>query len=228
MDSLRSKIANILILLKENPKLVLASFLSLLFLFIIFTSFRSTPQTITPDANQSTTQPSQTVNTVRSLTVTPNEVKPANLYEPSITWSPIRFTEGDLEGISYTKSPLPDGTAKYTYESTNPNRPNEIIVKNGIIIYQRTVVNNKYIYHYTNTLGAADYNFQSSRFYGDNTSTYVYLEEGTAFVADASTTLVKEQISFQPTNFEEFKEKYGQDIADYTVIPTLGDELHHH
>lgn len=227
MESLRSNIANMFSLLKENPKLVAAGILSLLFLYIIFTALSTKPQDTTPTTNKSATEPTQTDKTLTSITVTPNAARPPSLYEPGTTWSPTRFTEGELEGISFTKAPLPDGSTKYVYESTNPNRPNEIIVKNGIIIYQRTVVNNKYIYHYTNTMGAADYNFQSSRFYGDNTSTYVYLEEGTAFVADSSTTLVKEQLSFQPTNLEDFKQKYGQDIEDYTIIPTLGDELHH-
>lgn len=227
MESFQSKIANIFTLLKENPKLVLASILSLLFLYIIFSSITTRSQTVTPNNDQYPTQSPRSSNPLVSPTVTPNTGKQVNLYEPGITWSPTRFAEGDLEGISFTKAPLPDGSTKYTFESTNPNRPNEIIVRNGIITYQRNVINNKYIYHYTNTMGAADFVFQSSRFYGPNTSIYVYLEEGTAFVADASTTLVKEQLSFQPTSFEEFKEKYGEDIADYTIIPTLGDELHH-
>lgn len=225
MESFQSKFANIISLLKENPKIVLASILSLLFLYIIFLSLTETSQTNPPTITVPTTQPS---NTLISITVTPITAKPANLYEPGITWSPTRFTEGDLEGISFTKNPLSDGSTKYTFDSANPRRPNEIVVRNGIIIYQRSLINNKYIYHYTNTMGAADFVFQSSRFYGDNTMTYVYLEEGTAFVADASTTIVKEQLSFQPTTLDEFKQKYGQDIADYTVIPTLGDELHHH
>lgn len=183
-------------------------------------SLTQSPRSVTPTTNTSA-NPS---NAMISITVTPATQQTVNLYQPRQVWEPRRFDEGDLEGIPSTETQLPDGTTKYTYESTNPNRPNEIIVDKGTIIYQRSLINNKYIYHYTNTMGAPDFVFQSSKFYGANTMTYVYLNEGTAFVADAKTTLVKEQLSFQPTSLEQFKQKYAQDIADFTVIPTLPDE----
>lgn len=199
--------------------MLLGGILVLLFIYIIFTSLTKSPKQITP-----TNTSSRPSNTIASITVTPATQQRVNLYQTGNTWTPKSFDKGDLEGIPNIETQLADGTTKYTYESTNPNRPNEIIVENGTIIYQRSLVNNKYIYHYTNTMGAPDYVFQSSKFYGSNTMTYVYLDEGTAFVADAKTTLVKEQLSFKPTSLEQFKEKYAQDVADFTIIPTETEE----
>jgi hypothetical protein len=218
MNPLQSKLARIGAVLKQNKFVVLAAGLVLLFLVIIFLSINSTPQ------NNVISRPDEPRVEPTSKTVNPVTAKPANLYNPGITWTATRFSESDLKDIQYTESSLPDGSTKYSYESTNPNRPNEIIVNDGIVIYQRSLINNKYIYNYTNTLGAPDYVFQSSKFYGTNTMTYVYLRQGTAFVADTKTTLVKEQLSFQPASYSDFKQKYAEDIADFTVIPTLADE----
>jgi hypothetical protein len=220
MSTLRSKIATAFAFLKENKLIIVGAILVLLFLYIIFTSITESPRS-TVSTNNTTNTPSGTTSRTATPIPTP---KPADLYKPDITWVPTTFTEGDLEGIEFTETQLPDGTTKFTYESTNPNRPNEIIVDKGKIVYQRSLINGRYIYHYTNTMGAPDFVFQSSNFYGSNTMTYVYLKKGTAFVADSKTTLVKEQLSFPPTTFEEFKQKYAQDIADFTVIPTLPEE----
>jgi hypothetical protein len=220
MNALKSRITSAFTFLKENKPLVVGAFLVVLFLYVIVTGLTADPRPRN-QTNNTTTQPS---NTLISITVTPAAGQSSNLYQPGNEWSPRSFTEGDLEGISFTETQLPDGTTKYAYESTNPNRPNEIIIDKGTIVYQRSVINNKYIYNYTNTMGAPDYVYQSSKFYGANTMTYVYLQEGTAFVADVKTTLVKEQLSFKPTTLDQFKEKYAQDIADFTVIPTLPEE----
>lgn len=222
MNNEHSKLTTIIAFVKQNKIIIVAVALLFLFIYTVYLSIATLPQD-NPITN-TTNSPMQPSSAVTRLTVTPATSKQVNLYEPSITWTPVRFSEDDLRGVDFTESRLPDSSVKYSYESTNPNRPNEIIVKNNIIIYQRSIINSKYIFHYTNTMGAPDYVFQSSRFYGGNTMTYVYLEEGTAFVADAKTTLVKEQLSFQPTSLEDFKQKYAQDIADFTIIPTVAEE----
>lgn len=210
--NIQAKVDATVAFIKKNYLFVFALGLVFIFLLIVFIS-SSNPDTNTPQPNQNSGEnPSPTIEQI------------VTLDDPEITWSPLRFSENTLSGVDATKTTLADGSTKYTYSSSNPNRPNEMVVKSGVVTYQRVVITDRYIYDYTNDLEAPDYVFQSSRFYGSNTMTYVYLNRGTAFVADAETTLVKEQISFKPTSLEDFKQKYGEDIADFTVIPTLPDE----
>ncbi|MBA3723977.1 MAG: hypothetical protein H0W89_03745 [Candidatus Levybacteria bacterium] len=212
------QVLNVLAFLRRNKLLILALVLVLFFLLILFLSATSPSENIQPNRTSTpgATAPSGGTN--------PTMKSQLDIQKPAIIWSPTRFSEDTLKNVQFTKTPAPEGGIKYSISSSNPNRPNEIIVEDGVVVYQRAVITDRYIYNYTNTLGAADFNFQSSRFYGPNTVTYVYLEEGTAFVADAKTTLVKEQLSFQPVSFDAFKQKYAQDIADFTIIPTLADE----
>lgn len=143
------------------------------------------------------------------------------MYEQQQTWNPVLFSQIDTSGKKLTATTLSDGSTKYTYPSDDPNRPNELVVKNDTIVYHRTTVSQKYVYNYTNNLEAPDYTFEGSRYYGPNTITYLYLKRGTGFVADSKTTLVQEQFIFQPMTLEEFKQQYGSDVTSYEVIPTL-------
>lgn len=209
--------------LKRNKVvfLLLPFGLLLLFLVLFLTIFsQETTDTITPTPSTPQNNPTLTP----TIAVIPTASEPVSLQNPEITWSPRYFSESESQNVGFQKTVLADNEIKYSYPSSNPNRPNEMIVKDGTVIYQRTVVSDKYTYHYTNSLDAPDYNFQGSRFYGSNTVVYVYLKSGTAFVTDANTTLVKEQILFQPMNIEDFKQKYGGDILDFTIIPTLPEE----
>ncbi len=210
--------SNTINFLKKNKALVIAAALIILFIYILILSITRTSQ-----GPQNPTSPSPTRG-VSSGGPVPTASTVVSIYEPEQTWQPTKFSEGNIQSVLIEKTQLSDGSTKYTYESENPQRPNEIIVKDGIVVYQRTLTPNKYIYNYTNTLGAPDYVFESSKFYGQGTMIYVYLNQGTAFVADDKTTIVKEQLLFRPTSFDEFKAKYGDDIADFRVVPTLPDE----
>jgi hypothetical protein len=210
--------------LKRNILLLVALALVLLFFFILFLSATSSGK----NNSQNSTTPIQVRPTI-SVNITPTGTpvptrKPLNLTQPDMTWSPNSFSEDDLKGVNFNKTVLSDGSIKYTYPSSNANRPNELIVKDDIIIYQRVIVSKKYIYNYTGTLSAPEYSFHGSQFYGQDSMTYLYLQRGTAFVADANTTEVHEQLLFQPMSLDAFKQKYGTDITDYKIIPTLAEE----
>lgn len=212
----------ILPFLKRNYLFLLAIGLVLFFFYIIYLSITGSsnpPQqtkkvtpTTTPVVSQTSIAPSEKIK------------KPLTTYRNEITWSPTRYSEVNFYGIPTTKTQLQDGSEKYTYASTDPKRPNEFIVKDDVITYHRSEITNKYTYHYTGTLGPPDYTFVGSKYYGPDSVTYVYLSRGTAFVVDAKTTYLHEQFVFQPTNLEDFKVKYGSDVSDFTVIPTLPKE----
>lgn len=94
----------------------------------------------------------------------------------------------------------------------------------GKISAKRTVVSQKILNNYTNAFGPPDYVFQGTRTYGSNAMVYVYLKRGLAVIADNNTTQVYEQWEFRPMSLDQFKEKYTQEILDFTIHPTLLDE----
>jgi hypothetical protein len=209
--------------LKKNALLLCAILLVLFFFFILYLSATSTPSTTNSTSSQGHT------TTIRPTTIptqspTPQPKKSLSEYDQAITWSSEHFSNLDVQNVPLSRTPQADGSIKYTYASLQPSRPNEITVKDTIVVAKRTVVTQKYIYNYTNTLEAPDYTFIGSKFYGPNTTTYVYLNKGIAFVADSDSTMVKEQLVFQPTSLEDFKQKYGGDIVSFTLVPTLPEE----
>ncbi len=207
--------------IKGNKAIVIAVALVILFIYILVVSITATSSQKNPrDPNS----PDPTRSSSSGGGPVPTASKDVSIYEPNTVWQPTRFSESSIQNVLIEKTQLNDGSTKYKYQSEDPKRPNELIVKDNEVIYQRTVIKNKYIYNYTNTLGAPDFVFESSKYYGPSTMIYVYLKSGTAFVADDKTTIVKEQLSFKPTSFEQFRDKYGDDIADYKIIPTLPDE----
>ena len=217
-----TRLDSIINYIKAKKLLFLLIPFGILIIFLLLYSTIPSPQSNTQPAQ--ITPQNATYAPPTTTPATPSPVVPVSLDNPEISWSPKSFSEDDFQSVNFQKTQLSDGSIKYTYPSSNINRPNEIIVKNGTVIYQRSVITGKYVYNYTGSLDAPDYNFQGSRFYGGNTTVYVYLKTGTAFVADPDTTLVREQINFQPMNIEDFKKKYGEDIVDFTVIPTLPEE----
>jgi hypothetical protein len=216
---------NLFTFLKKNALLLCAVILVLFFFYILYLSAISTSKT--PENQPANERGNTTVirpTTIPTLSPTAPPKKSLAAFEKETPWTPEHFSNIDFGTVQVSSTSLPDGSTKYTYPSLQSNRPNELTVKDDIIIAKRTVVTQRYIYHYTNTLTAPDFTFFGSKFYGPDTTTYVYLKKGIAFVADSKSTMVKEQLIFQPTSLEDFKLTFGEDISSFTVVPTHPDE----
>jgi hypothetical protein len=208
--------------LKKNSLFLCAVLLVLFFFFILYLSASSSNDTSKKTGDQNATLNLPT--SVPSIFPTPHPKKTITSYEQENSWSPEHLSQIDFGDTVVSSSPQSDGITLYSYTSSKANRPNLLFVKDDIVIAKRTVITQKYIYNYTNTMAAPDYTFIGSNFYGPDTTTYVYLNKGVAFVADANSTMVKEQLIFQPTSLEDFKNKYGGDVVSFTVVPTLSEE----
>lgn len=221
-NSINNVFTQILSFLKKYGLFIAPILLSLLFMLLLISSYTQSSypkggtsiDTPTP-ANQqgednSSNNSSSDISSPQSSSVQEN---PEGMQEDErgmSLWTNQSFDENDMEGLNATKTVLADGSIQYTYNSDVPNRPNIIIVKNDINVFQRTPINAS-----SDTPPAndqPDYVAQGSSFWGKNAVTYIYLSKGFAYVGDPPTQRVFEQMIFQPCSLDQFKQ-YDTDIT---------------
>lgn len=132
--------------------------------------------------------------------------------EKQLGWTPTLFTADDIKGTDAVKTTLPDGSIQYAIPSDNPNRPQIIIVKHGLLVLQRTPINDTTVTAFTAHYGDPEYTAKGSYFWGQNIVTYIYLSIGFAFVVNTNNSMVLEQMYFQPVSEALFKKTYGGDL----------------
>lgn len=178
-------------------------FLFLLFMFLLMFFYIRTPSSQTKLI--SLTSLSQTSTVQPTVDLNPQ-------VSTSSAWFPIHFSEKDFGSTPFTKTFLPNGAIQYLSTTNTPGRPQEIIVKDGIIIFHRIPVFNTPIEKYINYYGNPDYIAKNLHFWGSNTATYIYPAKGFAFTANTGIQLTYEQITFQPGPVEQF-EQYDSDFS---------------
>lgn len=117
------------------------------------------------------------------------------------------------------KDENPDGSIKYTLASSDTTRPNIIVVdpQNDVVIFQRTVRdrdNNTLLPQYRDLYGQPEKTFSGSRFYGNTAQTYVFANDGVAFIANPQSNTIFEIHFFLPTTVDNYVQKYGEDIIN--------------
>ena len=134
---------------------------------------------------------------------------------------PREMAEHDVEARSelQKKEDLPDNATKYYFTSPIPDRPNIIITKGRDgLLFQSSVTNPLSpikISDYINIYGKPRWIFKGSNFYGSDAQTYIFPEDGLAFIANPKTGLVLERHNFVPTKIEDYLKEYGDDIPAY-------------
>lgn len=120
-----------------------------------------------------------------------------------------------------SKTTLPDGEIRYILKSPLISRKNEIIVKNGKVVFERILTPEKSnspgyakISDYTKIFGQPQEKIRGSDFYGPFISTLIYPNEGFALIGNAHTDEVYEIQTFQPMTLETYKKLYGKDINE--------------
>src|SRR5579863_5983115 len=181
----------IITFLKKYGIFIAPVFLFLTFMFLLIFSYTkgsqsshliSPPQTQTGTGNEN----SQVEVSPRSGDI--DEDGGIEDDEKTLTaWSGSSFSDSDVSGLNATKTTLPDGSTEYSYDSGVPNRPDVIIVKNGINIFQSTPFTDTPLTDNTNYYGEPDYTETGSQFWGASAVTYIYLSKGIAIVGDPTT-----------------------------------------
>ena len=196
--------------------------LFLLFMTLLVVSYTSKSQqaqtTISPSqpqsSNSTTSSNTQTSNNVPiptySLSPIPSSTgMDPNNDEPNLpVWTGATFSPDDYN-MDIDQSTLPSGETEYSYDSNTPNRKDVIVVKNGVNVFERTVMYNVPVDTSVGT--SPDYISKGSRFWGKSAETYIYLSKGLAQVIDTANKQVVEEIIFEPGDLQQF-ESYDTDM----------------
>jgi hypothetical protein len=132
-----------------------------------------------------------------------------NNDEPHLpVWTGATFSPDDF-GITINQTTFSNGETEYSYDSNTPNRPDIIVVKNGVNIFERTVMYN--IPVDTSISTSPDYIAKGSHYWGKNAETYIYLSKGLAQVIDTTNKQIVEEMVFEPESLQLF-EQYDTDM----------------
>lgn len=210
---------NMLLFIKKYGIFIAPACLFLFFMLLLILSYSESPHKSsfnisTPSPPPTTTSsstvsisPSQNANISSSPATSSESMNPDN-DEPNLpVWSGASFLTSDFGNITFAQTTLPDGSTQYSYNSDTPNRPNIIVLKNNINIFQRTPMYNITVSTNTNP----EYIAQGSYFWGKNAETYIYLSKGVADVIDPAKNQIVEEMIFQPDNLAQF-EQYDKDM----------------
>lgn len=129
--------------------------------------------------------------------------------EPNLpVWTGATFSPDDF-GIDIQQTTLTNGETQYSYNSNTPNRPDIVIVKGGVNVFERTVMYN--IPFDASVATSPDYISKGSLFWGNNAETYIYLSKGLADVIDTTNKQIVEEIIFEPNDLKQFQ-SYDTDM----------------
>jgi hypothetical protein len=197
----------ITIILKEYKWLLIPGFplIIIILMLLMITSSSKPPENSFPDVySEPTGIPTRIIPTA-SITIipTPKNYDALHPVDPEM-----------LNGLQKTET-LPDGAIKYTLASPKSSRSNTLIAKDNLVIFQRSVRPDNFgerISDYTNQLGTPERIITGSRFYGENTQTYIYAKYGVAFTANPQTEEVYEQFAFVDMSVDDFFKSFGQEL----------------
>ncbi|HWY79712.1 MAG TPA: hypothetical protein VNW29_05120 [Candidatus Sulfotelmatobacter sp.] len=216
--SFRQLFNNIIPFIRKYGIFIAPLLLFFFFMFVLIFSF-TRPQQQPAIGTTTTNTPSQSIVNSSSSN-SPSKTQGEGLQDDEKKnmkmWSNIGLSDNDFAGLNATKISLPDGSIQYTYASDIPNRPNIIIVMNGLNIFQRTTFTNTPFN--TDYYGQPDYIAKGSQYWGTTAITYIYLSKGIALIGDTSTNQLLEQILFQHETIDQFKQQ-DTDIIEPPRIP---------
>jgi len=113
-----------------------------------------------------------------------------------------------------------DDTKIYYFDSSNPNKNNEVVYKNDKLILTREIVapkDNKNSSEITIKYGATN-----NVLYGPDAAAgfylFVYPDKGIAFVGNPNSGDMLEKWYFEPTTIEEFKKLFATEYSDEKPI----------
>jgi hypothetical protein len=198
------------ILTKRNIALILTGLLITISIFTFVLLLTRRGQTPNPSDTSPTPTlfPLGTIPTEKSFTQ--QESLPGRTTADEIQQNP------DL----IDTTPLPDGNKQYNISSINPFRPTEIITKDGVAIFEKTVIPTDANNDGTLTIatiqqkfGSPDRVIQGSAEYGPHTNTFSYSPQGFVFIANPVSGSIYEFHSFIPMTTDQYLREFGGEIA---------------
>lgn len=181
--------------------------------------------TPTPKAEPSPTrQPTRTPTRRPTVRPTPTEAPaPARKISPLQKTIIGRTTNKEVENFPglIGKETFPSGETQYSFSSLLISRPNQVVTKGNLAVFERIIVPEKptetgyaKISQMTKPFGNPEKIIQGSAYYGPFTSIYIYTNKGFAFIANPNTDEVYELHIFSPMNPDEYRRLFGKDIKE--------------
>lgn len=171
-------------------------------------------------------QTSQPIPTTPSPTPIPTPIVQNYKYSPLQKTEPGKTTFSDLSRIPNLRE-IPStisGTREFIAESVSPLRPNQILVRDNTVIFERILTpikSSDYGYarisDFTEKYGEPDRIIQGSRHYGSLMNTYIYADQGFTLIGNPFTNEVFEIQQFLPISVERYLQLYSEDI--FVEIP---------
>lgn len=168
----------------------------------------------------------QKLSVVSFPTPTPYKTKSNAPSSSSYSFSPFQKTiigQTTDEELSFfatiiDQSTSANGITTYNVKSVNPIRPDQIITKNKVVVFEKTsTFTSDYggfpkSSFFIKTFGQPEEKIQGHSFYGEFATTYVFAKKGFSLVVNPFTDEVYEIQRFYPSSTNEYKEKYGSDM----------------
>lgn len=158
----------------------------------------------------------------------PTAPPPVQIFSPLQKTSINETTKTTIEKLPglINVQGLPDGSIQYNYSSQIPQRPNMIITKNNVAIFERDLLPEDpdakgyaKISDYIKKLGEPEKIIQGSKFYGPFISTYIYSSKGLAIIGNSNTDEAYEIQTFSPLTPDNYINTFGSDISQITPQP---------
>lgn len=140
-------------------------------------------------------------------------------YMPSLQKLTPGSAGSEFAGTIINKISLGDGSIQYEYASTDPKRPHMQIVKDGIVIFRRSLMTNTPISNYSEFITNPPYASEGSSYFGPNAVILANPSQGIAIVYNPDTNYVYEQYLFKAMSVTNYGTMFGDDISAYN--PTL-------
>lgn len=225
MNTFLNTLPRIINFLKKYGVFIAPVVLFIFFMFLLIYSYTRSPQQPqngSPKPSQIVNQITNNVSNTPQISISPSSTQASGGMETdekdTQVWSDASFDTSYFNNLNATQTTLSDGSIQYSYDSDVPNRPNIIILKNGINIYQRTPFTNTPLSDQINYYGRSDYIARGSQFWGTNAITYIYLTKGIALIGDPINDQLFEQMIFQPGSLSLF-EQYDTDMIGQLQKP---------
>ena len=141
-----------------------------------------------------------------------------------------KTTEQELQTLSNLteKTTQNPDTREFVYNSAFDYRENAIITEDSVAAFKRIIPVNPndwsspQISYYQNIYGTPQAEHVGSATYGRFMKTYIYADKGAAVIFNPSTGEVFEIQLFSPVTVDQYLEKWGSDIKDYSQEPIEG------
>lgn len=155
----------------------------------------------------------------------PTPPSPVQIFSPLQKTSIGETTKPTVEkfpGLINSQN-LSDGSIQYNYSSLIPQRPNTVIIKNNVVVFEQTILPENpqakgyaKISDFTKRLGDPEKTLQGSKFYGHLISIYIYSSKGLVIIGNSYTDEVYEVQTFSPSTPENYIKTFGSDINQTT------------